>query len=160
LPRAQRAQFFHGMLTFRVSPGSILAMNASEQKMLRLQLSRQGYLDFWTLLEALEIPNVGQPPMTPLPVIGTPDPNEVLASLTANGGLGDGHYIMAPNGQLLEVRMPSTITERLVAQQSMGIGMQPSPAGRKASAQQPPHDEAGKKDQTGAPRNTVSESSK
>jgi hypothetical protein len=161
VPRAQRAQFFHGMLTFRVSPGSILAMNASEQKLLYLQLARMSYMDIWSLMEKLEIPNFGQPPMTMLPVVGTPDPQAVLASLTANGGLGDGHFTINPaNGQLLELRMPETITERLLSQMQLGIGMAVNPAGRKASAQEPPHMESGKKDQVGAPRESVSESKK
>ncbi len=155
--RAERAQWFHGMLTFRVSPGSILAMNASEQKMLRLQLARMGYYDVWSLMEALEIPKFGAPPAMPLPPIRPPDPAAVLQSLQA----GDGHYILNPqNGQILEVRVPETVTERLIAQMQLGIGMNVSPAGRKASGEEPPHQEAGKKDQTGAPRQAISESKK
>lgn len=157
VPRDQRAQFFHKMFVFSVAPNSLLAMNSSEQKMLRLQLARMGYMDFWSLMEALEIPNVGSPPAIPLPPLAQPDPVAVQASLQN----GDGHFMINPtNGQLMEVRIPSTITERLVAQQTMGIGMTQNPAGRKASGQEPPHQEGNKKDQTGAPRQAVSESHK
>ncbi len=157
LPRAQRAQFFHTMLTFRVSPGSILAMNASEQKMLRMQLARMGYFDVWSLMEALEIPNFGTPPAMPLPPIRPPDPQAVVASLTAQ----DGHYILNPqNGQIMEVRVPETVTERLLAQMQLGIGMNANPAGRKASGQEPPHQEGGKTDQHGVQRSAMSESKK
>jgi hypothetical protein len=157
LPRAQRAQFFHTMLTFRVSPGSILAMNSSSEKMLRLQLSRMGLFDAWSLAESLEIPNFGQPPMMMLPIIGPPDMPAIITSITANGGLGDGHYSIGPTGQFMEMRMPSTVTERLLAQMQLGIGQQPSAAGRAPTAQAQPKGEE-KKDQTGAPRTTMTES--
>lgn len=157
VPRAQRAQFFHKMFVFSVAPNSILAMNASEQKMLRLQLARMGYYDFWSLMENLEIPNIGNPPAIPLPPLRPPDPLAVLASFQQ----GDGKYLLDPtSGQVLEVRVPETVTERLIAQQHLGIGMTASPAGRKASGQEMPHQEQGKTDQTGAPRSAISESHK
>jgi hypothetical protein len=52
-----------------------------------------------------------------------------------------------------------TVTERLMAQQLLGIGMTENPAGRKASGQESPSFEE-KKDETGAPRQTVTESPK
>lgn len=157
LSRDQRAQFFHKMFVFTVAPNSLLAMNSSEQKMLRLQLARMGYFDFWSLMESLEIPNVGTPPAIPLPPLQAPDPAAVMASLQQ----GDGKYLINPaSGQVMETRVPSTITERLIAQQQLGLGMTENPAGRKASGQAPPHQEAGKKDETGAPRSVVSESHK
>lgn len=157
VPRDQRAQFFHKMFVFSVAPNSLLAMNSSEQKMLRLQLARMGYFDFWSLMEALEIPNVGAPPAIPLPPIVPPDPVAVQNSLVNQ----DGKFMINPtNGQIMELRVPNTITERLIAQQTMGIGMTQNPAGRKASGQETPHQESGKKDESGAPRQTVSESHK
>lgn len=154
VPRAQRAQFFHKLFVFSVAPNSILAMNASEQKMLRLQLARMGYYDFWSLMENLEIPNIGTPPAIPLPPLRPPDPIQVLTSLAQQ----DGKYLLDPaSGQILEVRVPETVTERLIAQQQLGIGMTANPAGRKASGQAMPQQET-KKDETGAPRSTVTES--
>ncbi len=174
LPRDQRAQYFHKQFVFTIAPNSILAMNAQEQKLLRLQLARMGYYDFWSLMENLEIPNVGQPPPMPLPPLQEPDPAEVMADLQAQIGLqvdpNTGQPMAGPpqppkkytldpmSGQVLEIRTPTTITERLQAQQMMGIGMTENPAGRKASGESMPQTET-KKDETGAPRQTVSESS-
>lgn len=156
LDQADRAQFFHKMFVFMVAPNSLLAMNAQEQKMLRLQLARMGYYDFWSLMDNLEIPNVGTPPAIPLPLLRPPDPMQVVASLAQQ----DGRYILDPaSGQILEVRVPETITERLIAQQQLGIGMTENPAGRKASGQEAPKQET-KTDQNGAPRQTVTESKK
>jgi hypothetical protein len=173
LPRDQRAQFFHKQFVFTIAPNSLLAMNAQEQKMLRLQLARMGYYDFWSLMENLEIPNVGQPPPMPLPPLEQPDPNEVLKDLQAQTGLTTdpttGQQVQGPpappqkytidpaSGQILELRVPQTITERLMAQQQMGIGMTENPAGRKASGQSMPQQET-KTDSSGAPRQTVTES--
>jgi len=157
VPRAERAQFFHKLFVFSVAPNSILAMNSSEQKMLRLQLARMGYYDFWSLMESLEVANIGNPPAIPLPPLQPPNPVEVLASMAQQ----DGKYILNPqSGQIMEVRVPQTVTERLIAQQQLGIGMTANPAGRKASGQEPPHVEGGKTDGSGAPRQAISESSK
>lgn len=153
VPRAQRAQFFHKTFVFTVAQNSILAMNASEQKMLRLQLARMGYYDFWSLMEAMEIPNIGTPPAIPLPPLRQLDPTEVAASVAQQ----DGRFLPNPQtGQIMEVRVPQTVTERLMAQQLLGIGMTENPAGRKASGQQEPKIE--QKD--GGSRQTVTESPK
>jgi hypothetical protein len=156
IPREERAMYFHKMFAFQVVPGSILAMNAAERKMVYLQLARMGYLDLFTLLEVLEVPNVGQPPPMPLPPIVPPSPIQIMSSLQNQ----DGKYIISPTGQVLEVRVPVTIIERLMAQQQMGVGETVSPAGRKASGAAMPHAEPGKTDQTGAPRSAISESHK
>lgn len=119
-PTEERAQFFMNQFAFYVAPNSILAMQAQERKLLYLQLSRAGFLDFWTLMEVLEIPNVGQPPVMPLPALNWKfDPSK-------------------PTQPTLEPRVPMTIMERLIAQQQLGIGMTNSPAGRKASGQEAP----------------------
>jgi hypothetical protein len=84
-------------LSFDVAPGSLLAASQIESKMMYLQLARAGLIDHWTLLEKLEVPNVGLP----------------------------------PSGA-------DTITERLQAEQQMGLGMAISATGRKASGQSAP----------------------
>ena len=66
-------------------------------------------------------------------------------------------WVLGPMGELLEIRVPMTVTERLQAQQLLGIGMTENPAGRKASGGSAPKQET-KKDETGAPRSTVTES--
>ena len=143
LSHERRAQFFHKLFQFTISPNSIIALAAQEQKMLRFQLARQGYLDFWTLLDSLEIGNVGTPPPIPLPPLRLPDdPNEILANMAIPGVNPGGKYIMDPNsGQLLEIRVPQSITERLMAQALLGIGQTVNPAGRKAAGEQAPRTE-------------------
>lgn len=141
LPREARAQFFHKLFVFMVAPNSLIALNAQEQKMMKFQLARAGYLDFWTLLEALEIGNVGAPPPIPLPPLKPPDPAEVLAELATPANPG-GRYLLDPtSGQLLEIRPPVTITERLIAQSTLGIGLTVNPAGRKAAGESSPRTE-------------------
>lgn len=152
LARDVRAKTFHKAIVFTIAPNSVLSMNATEQKLIRLQLARAGMYDFWSLLESLEIPNVGQPPAIPLPPLNPEslDPAQVLQSLAAN----EGKYLLDPtSGQLMEVRVPLTITERLIAQQQLQIGMVANPAGRKATAQAAPQVE-----QKGDGRTTVTES--
>lgn len=95
MPRYDRSKELMRNIAYHVAPGSLLSSSAMEHKLLLLQLSRAGLIDHWTLLEALEIPNVGE----------------------------------APAG---------TITERLMKEQAMGLGMAVSAAGRKSSGQKPP----------------------
>lgn len=155
-PRSDRAKYFARLFSFIVAPNSILAMAAQEKKMMNFQLARMGYLDFWTLHESLETPNVGTPPPIPLPMLQPPaSPDELIQ------GVAMGKYMPDPArpGNWLEVRVPMTVTERLMAQQMMGIGMTENPAGRKASGQQGPEMEE-KSDGEGGSRQTVTESSK
>jgi hypothetical protein len=150
--RDERAQFYKGLFTFYVAPNSLLAMNAMEQKMLYTQLSRMGYLDFWTLMDKLEIPNVGQPPMIPDPS-QPPTQQPVVDPMTGQPAVDPrtGQPLM----QLVPaMKVPTTITEKLVAQQQLGIGMTVSPAGRKASGEAPPKMES----KDGGSRTTISES--
>lgn len=154
--RTERAKYFARLFIFTVAPNSILAMATQERKMMNFQLARMGYLDFWTLHESLETPNIGNPPPIPLPPLELPtDPNELLQGVAA------GKFIPNPAqpGQFLEMRTPMTVTERLLAQQMLGIGMTTNPAGRKATGQETPQVE-NKTDETGAPRQTVTESQK
>jgi hypothetical protein len=157
LPRHERAKAFHKTIIFTLAPNSILSMNATEGKMLRLQLARGGMYDFWSLCESLEIPNVGAPPAIMLPPL---DPAKAKAEIEQMmllpGGAAQlmGKYSIDPmTGAILEQRIPNTVTERLIAQQQLGLGMTESPAGRKASGQAPPQME-----QKSDGRTTVTES--
>ncbi len=129
LPRAERAHYYLRQFAFYIAPSSILALHAQERKMMYLQLARQGYLDFWTLMDMLEVPNAGAPPMVPLPK--TDLDAEQIAQLPPDPQTGQPQVP-------LEIRRPVTITERLIAQSQLGIGQTVSPAGRKASGQEPP----------------------
>jgi len=178
--RDQRAQYFHKQFVFIVQPNSVLAMDATERKMMRVQLARMGYYDFWSLHETLETPNVGAPPALPLPPL-TPPPADVLTQMLAQvqntpgalgamstGAMGLPQYtdpasqrtftMDVASGQILEVRVPVTVTERLQAQSSLGIGQTVNPAGRKASGQAAPQSET-KNDEPGG-RQTITESDK
>jgi hypothetical protein len=177
--RDQRAQFMHKQFIFVVAPNSVLAMDATERKMLRVQLARMGYYDFWSLHETLETPNVGAPPAIPLPPL-SPPPADVMPQMLAQvantpgalgvmatGAMGLPQYTdpasqrtftMDPSGQIMELRVPVTVTERLQAQSMLGIGQTVNPAGRKASGEAPPKGET-KNDQPGG-RQTITESEK
>lgn len=153
IPRDSRAQYFHKLFTFWVSPQSILAMNAMERKLTYVQLARMGYMDFWSTMEMLEIPNVGAPPPIPLPVPGKE--GELQTDPMTGQPIVD--MMTGQPVPLTELRVPQTITERLQAQSMLGIGMTESPVGRKATGQEAPQIKQ-KPDQNGAPRVTISES--
>lgn len=124
LPRDVRAQYFQKLFTFYVAPNSLLAMHAQEKKLEQLQLFRGGMLDIWTLAEMFEIPNFGAPPPMPLPV------KDWVPQIDPMTG--------APLPPPMEIRVPTTVTERLLAMQQLGMGQAVSPTGRKASGQAPP----------------------
>jgi hypothetical protein len=178
LDRDKRARYFLKLFQFYCAPHSILAIESQEEEMKALQLARMGYLDFWTMHEKLHTPNVGSPPPMPLPPVETPPEDVILQaaqqSLTSGAAASMGvvappstivgsngqSYIPDPmTGSVLQVRVPTTITERLMAQMMLGIGMTGNPAGRKASGQESPKLEE-KKDSSGASRTTMTESRK
>jgi hypothetical protein len=143
-PRSSRAQAFQKTIVFTIAPNSILAMNAQEKKLITLQNFRMGVVDFWTYHEVMETPNVGAPPPIPLPPLQPPTPQMVQQSMLA----GEGKYTLDPmSGAILEIRTPITITERLQAQQMLGIGLTQSPA----SGQRPPSEGGGGGDSGGGP---------
>ncbi len=127
--RDERAQHFHKLFAFYIKPNSMLSMHSQEEQMKYMQLSRQGYVDFWTLLERLEVPNVGRPPAVPLP---DPDYKPEMQKDPQTG------QPLPPAPPPMIVREPITITERLIAQKQLGIGQTVSPSGRKATGQEPP----------------------
>lgn len=96
-PRFDRAKEFLRQFSMHIAPGSLLNASEVQQQLLFLQLARAGWLDLWTLLDKLGVPNVGN----------------------------------APPGA-------DTIIARLGAMQELGLGMQVSAAGRKASGQDMP----------------------
>lgn len=151
-PRDQRAKAMAQLMAFVVAPNSVLAFNAQEEKMMDFQLARMGYMDIWSLMERLERPNMGAPPPIPLAPLKQPNQEELAE------GLMTGRFIPNPQapGSVLEIRVPVTITERLMAQQMLGIGMTANPAGRKASGDAPPKN----KTKDGGTRTTTTESDK
>jgi len=159
-------------------------MNGTERRMQAIQFATMGYMDMWTLMEIYEMPNVGSPPAIPLPPLKPLKPEEqqmilqqsVQQALSMSGGapqqpdqpapppgpvqLPDGRqFILDPaSGQIMELRVPTQITERLQAQQLLGLGMMANAQGRKATNDEPPHSET-KGDEPGG-RQTISTSKK
>jgi hypothetical protein len=68
--RMERATVFMPQFDFIISPGSLLKASEISNKLLMLQLARAGYVDIFTLLETLGIPNVGQPQGVPSTIVG------------------------------------------------------------------------------------------
>lgn len=165
----ERAQFFHKQFIFVAAPNSILALNSTDRKMAAYQQIRMGLLDFWTFHEINETPNVGQPPAIPLPPLQPVPPDMAMAVLqgfTASAAqmmmpqpftTPDGRQLVVDpaSGQIMELRSPTTITERLQCMQLMGIGLTVSAAGRKSSG-----DEPAKTETKSDGRQTVTESRK
>lgn len=134
--RDERARYMAKQFVFIVAPNSILAINAQEQKMVAFQEFRMGALDFWSFHERMETPNVGAPPAIPLPPIQMPPIQDAVGLQQL---LATGKYILSPdNGQILEIRVPVTVTERLIAQNQLQIGLVANSPGRKSSGQEPP----------------------
>lgn len=145
-----RAQFFLKLFTFYVTPNSLLALNAQAEKLKYTMMIRAGICDVWTYWEKMEVPNAGEPPDMPLPMSPQPDPQSPEAQQIA-AGMVPGAQLDSQTGIFIQLRKPVTITERLMAQQMMGLGMNAGPTGqtaggggaagspgRKASAQSSP----------------------
>lgn len=165
----ERAQWFHKQFIFVVAPNSILALNSTDRKMMAFQQIRMGLLDIVTFHETMETPNIGMYPAIPLPPL-QPIPPEIAVQVVAmfaqsmQTGMPpqpfateDGRQLTLDpqTGQIMELRVPMTILERLQAMQIMGVGLTVSAAGRKSSGDAPPKSET-KSDG----RQTVTESKK
>ena len=61
-PRYDRAKEYLKYFSYDIAQGSLLNASSVTKKLLYLQLARAGLIDNWTLLETLDIPNVGEPP--------------------------------------------------------------------------------------------------
>lgn len=70
LPKYERAQEFMRQFTFHTAPGSMLSASDMEDQLKYLQLARSGLVDHWTLLEKLNVPNVGMPADLPSDITG------------------------------------------------------------------------------------------
>jgi hypothetical protein len=61
-PLIDRAPEFLRQFNYSVAPGSLLNAASIERKLQYLMLARMGLIDHWTLLEEMDVPNVGSPP--------------------------------------------------------------------------------------------------
>ena len=153
-----RAQFFLKLFNFYVTPNSLLALNAKYEQMKYLQLARAGWCDIWTLGKKLEIPEMGDPPPMMLPSTEPPPVDPMEIQMIASGQV-PGKAMDPATGQIMVMRAPQTIPERLVAQMQLGLEMQVSAAGRKSSGQESPTIER-QKTADGGERVKMRESSK
>jgi hypothetical protein len=60
-PRYDRAREFIKSFAFQIAPGSLLSAASVTEKMMYLQLTRMGACDIATMLEKLDVPNIGVP---------------------------------------------------------------------------------------------------
>lgn len=127
-----RAHFFLKMFSFYVTPNSLLALNAKQEQMKYTQLARAGWCDIWTLGKKLEIAEMGDPPKMLLPEMTEPNQDEI--QLMMAGQVIPGKQFDPETGQVMVMRQPMTIPERLVAQIQLGVMMQAGPAGATAGA--------------------------
>jgi hypothetical protein len=58
----ERAARFHRNFVFSIAPNSFLNVSHMTQKLMNMQLFRANAIDLWTVLDALDIPNVGEAP--------------------------------------------------------------------------------------------------
>lgn len=69
-PRAERAYAHCRNFTFFLEPNSLLSLAKTQDKLMMLMLFRAGVIDPVTLLETLEVPNIGELPGDPKTIIG------------------------------------------------------------------------------------------
>lgn len=60
-PRGERAREFFRYFTYQIAPGSLLNSASIQDKLMYMQLARSGVIDIVTLLEKLNVPNLGLP---------------------------------------------------------------------------------------------------
>lgn len=140
-PRADRAQWFHKNFTFTITPNSLLAISQMTRKLMYLQLRSMTppLVDKWTLWDVLEVPNGGTPP---------------------NGENTIDKRLIAEQMEMVQTQTMMA-GEAMMGQMAAGIPPPPTegggPEGRPPTYQQSP-EMLQKKDENGAPRQTISAS--
>lgn len=102
-----RNREFLRFLSFEVAPGTLLDAATITKKLLYLQLARMGLCDHWTLLEVLQVPNVGHPPEWATDItlrlqaeramglgimastVGRPPTAQAMPSMTSSGAISE-----------------------------------------------------------------------
>lgn len=80
--RADRAQEHIKSFTYFITPNSLLSLAKTQDKMLYMQLFSMGIIDPVTLLEKLDVPNIGELPGAPKTIL------ERMAAASENGYVG------------------------------------------------------------------------
>jgi len=68
-PRQERAREFFRYFSYQVAPGSLLNSASQQEKMMYMALARAGVIDVATLLEKLNVPNIGLPENYPTGIL-------------------------------------------------------------------------------------------
>src|SRR5579859_7189635 len=69
-PRGERAREFFRYFTYQIAPGSLLNSAGIQDKMMYMALARAGVIDIATLLQKLNVPNIGEPEGMPSDILG------------------------------------------------------------------------------------------
>jgi hypothetical protein len=101
-PRYERAREFLRQFTYHVAPGSLLAASEITTKLLYIQLARAGWMDIWTLLEKLGVPNVGNPP---------PEAKSITDRLKVQMNMGLGMAVSPAGRKASGQQMPSMTSQ-------------------------------------------------
>lgn len=80
--RAERAQEHIRSFSYFIAPNSLLSLAKTQDKLLYLQLFRMGCIDMVTLLEKLDVPNIGEMPGGPRTIL------ERMAAASQQGLVG------------------------------------------------------------------------
>jgi len=88
-PRAERAREFFRYFSYQIAPGSLLNSAGQQEKMMYMALARAGVIDVATLLEKLNVPNIGLPENYP---------SGILARLQKQQEMGIGMAV-SPQGR-------------------------------------------------------------
>lgn len=107
LSRAERAQAHIRSFTYFITPNSLLSLAKTQDKLLYLQLFRMGVLDAVTLLEKMDIPNIGELPGAPKTVLermAGAAQQGIVGAVSAAGRHATGQEMpkMRPDGKISE----------------------------------------------------------
>lgn len=103
--REEKAIAMLRMFTYHVAPGSLLSASEITEKLLTLQLFRAGAVDIVTLLEKLQIPNIGAER------VGVPDTILERLAWQANIGMGAGAEQAGPGRKPTAQEMPKMVSK-------------------------------------------------
>jgi hypothetical protein len=105
--RAERAQAHIRSFTYFITPNSLLSLAKTQDKLLFIQLFRMGVIDAITLLEKLDVPNIGELPGAPKTILERMQAaaqQGIVGAVSAAGRKASGEQMpqMRPDGKISE----------------------------------------------------------
>jgi len=105
--RAERAQAHIRSFVYFVTPNSLLSLAKTQDKLMYIQLFRMGVLDAITLLEKLDVPNIGELPGSPKTILermSAASQQGLVGAVSAAGRKASGEQMpqMRPDGKISE----------------------------------------------------------